>query len=263
MSKFIAIDWSGAIKQASKRIWLAEAKNGHLLRLENGRTRGEVTDHLISESCKDPDCIVGLDFAFSLPQWFLRKRRINSGPELWELTVREGAQWLADCCHPFWGRKGHPKPVLVEHFRVTEKDVSPVAGISAKSVFQINGAGAVGTGSIRGMPCLLKLRKAGFHIWPFDAPGLPLVIEINPPLLTGPVVKRRRQDREEYLLAKFTTLSSEHHNTAVSNEDAFDATVSALVMSQADDQLSKLACETNPIYRREGRIWSPGCRVEP
>ena len=34
--------------------------------------------------------------------------------------------------------------------------------------FQIGGAGAVGTGSIRGMPHLLTLARNGFGIWPFS-----------------------------------------------------------------------------------------------
>src|SRR6202012_1913196 len=40
-------------------------------------------------------------------------------------------------------------------------------GITAKSPFQIGGSGSVGTGSLRAMPALLRLREAGFRVWPF------------------------------------------------------------------------------------------------
>ena len=56
-------------------------------------------------------------------------------------------------------------------------------------MFQIGGAGAVGTGSIRGMPHLLTLADSGFTIWPFVSGGLPTVVEIYPRALTGPVNK--------------------------------------------------------------------------
>ena len=45
-----------------------------------------------------------------------------------------------------------------------------VRGIAPKSVFQIGGAGSVGTASLRGMPVLQRLREAGFAVWPFDRP---------------------------------------------------------------------------------------------
>jgi hypothetical protein len=46
----IAIDWSGRTGPDQKRvIWLAEASAGRLTRLENGRTRAELTDVLLEE----------------------------------------------------------------------------------------------------------------------------------------------------------------------------------------------------------------------
>lgn len=41
------------------------------------------------------------------------------------------------------------------------------------------------------------------------------------------------------------------------SEDAFDAAVSALVMASSTDRLAGLGEETDAVYRREGRIWSP------
>ena len=78
-----------------------------------------------------------------------------------------------------------------------------VKGITPKSVFQIGGSGSVGTASLRGMPMLLTLRKAGFRIWPFDSPaaGQPLVVEMYTRLNTGPVHKSNPAARAAYLAA--------------------------------------------------------------
>ena len=64
-------------------------------------------------------------------------------------------------------------------------------GITPKSPFQIGGSGSVGTGSLRAMPFLLRLREAGFRVWPFEDAALdakrpqPLLVEMYTRLLTG------------------------------------------------------------------------------
>lgn len=72
--RIMAVDWSGARRHPDRRIWLAEAAGDQLLRLEDGRDRQALTAHLIDESARDPEMIVGLEFAFSFPAWFLRER---------------------------------------------------------------------------------------------------------------------------------------------------------------------------------------------
>ena len=67
----IAVDWSGAVSGAQRKIWLAEAVGGQITRLESGRDRAAIADFLISEASRTPGLVVGLDFAFSLPGWFL------------------------------------------------------------------------------------------------------------------------------------------------------------------------------------------------
>ncbi|MEX0750548.1 MAG: hypothetical protein WD359_07030, partial [Dehalococcoidia bacterium] len=79
------------------------------------------------------------------------------------------------------------------------------------------GAGAVGTGSLRGMPMLHRLHAAGMHIWPYDDPGYPLVIEIYPRLLTGPVRKSSPQARARYI---DTWLAQPHGVTPTQNARA-------------------------------------------
>ncbi len=253
----LAIDWSGAKSGCEKTLWLAEAAGGQLLRLECGRCRTAMARHLIAEASGTPALVVGLDFAFSLPAWYLEERRLSTGPELWELASREAESWLTECAPPFWGRPGRKRPDLVEHLRQTDRSVPAVGGIRPKSVFQIGGAGAVGTGSLRGMPILKQLRDAGFAVWPFDAPRMPLVIEIYPRLLTGAVNKGDALARAAYLETHFPALSRDLSAKAVRSEDAFDACVSAMAMDAARDELSSLPTVADPQLLLEGQIWTP------
>ena len=249
----LALDWSGAVRAARRKIWLAEADGSALLRLENGRDRTEVADHLIALASEHPDLIVGLDFAFSFPAWFLRQHGFSSAHDLWAASEERGEQWLKTCPSPFWGRPGRPRPANVpDLFRRTELEVPAMAGIRPKSVFQIGGAGAVGTGSIRGMAVLHRLSEAGFSVWPFDPPRLPVVVEIYPRLLTGPVNKSSQVDRVQYLGDR---LHGDLLEKAASTEDAFDAAVSALVMAAHREELLALQQAQDDVERLEGRIW--------
>ena len=260
--RVIAIDWSGAKKGARRKIWLAEVIDGELVRLEKGRDRSEITEHLISEAQHSPQMIVGLDFAFSLPAWFLEDRRLSSAQELWALADEKADEWLAACQPPFWGKAGHPCPDIPGRFRLTEKSAPVTAGISPKSVFQIGGAGAVGTGSLRGIRVLHRLHQAGFSIWPFDPPGWPRVVEIYPRLLTKAVNKSHLGDRTEYLATHYPQLTAELQACAASGEDAFDAAVSALVMAEHVEDLMALPAVMDRQLLLEGLIWHPAWQSE-
>ena len=263
MTRFTAVDWSGAMAGARSAIWLAEARDGHLARLESGRDRTEVVDHLIGEAASDPGLVVGLDFAFSFPLWFTEHVGARSVEELWRIVAEEGERWLGSCEDPFWGRPGRPRPELPEDLRRTERRASGLERSSPKSVFQIGGAGAVGTGSLRGMPYLTALRSAGFSIWPFHETALPLVIEIYPRLLTGPVVKSREAERSAYLARCLPRIGDTLARKAAASPDAFDAAVSAVVMSRHADEIGALARSRDPAELIEGRIWWPrGSRRE-
>lgn len=243
-SRVLAIDWSGALSGARSRIWIAEVRaplpgsgavpgGGPLLtRLESGRTREEVIRHLCDEAARDPALVVGLDFAFSFPAWFCDAMGARTAEEVWEETTRLGEAWLSRCTSPFWGRPGHPRPKLPEHFRATEREVATRTGSSPKSVFQIGGAGSVGTGSIRGMPHLTALSREGFAIVPFSPPRLPWAMEIYPRILTGPVVKSDPEARRRALADGFPEIPEQLRQRAIGSEDAFDAALSAVVMAR-------------------------------
>lgn len=242
-ARVAAVDWSGRVQGASRFIWTAVAAGGELLALEADRDRTQLADHLVALALADPALVVGLDFGFSLPLWFLDRCGYEAGRDVSE-AVAEG--WLRDCPAPFWGRYGRRRGPEPQH-RLTELEVAP----NAKSVFQVGGAGAVGTGSLRGFPVLRRLRAEGFSIWPFDPPRPPVALEIFPRLLTGPVIKSRPAARAAYLSARGWPPE------AAVTEDAFDAAVSALVMDRHAEALAALPAEPDPVIRREGRIW-PG-----
>jgi hypothetical protein len=260
----VAVDWSGAVTGSSTHIWLAHVVDGELVALRNGRNRQEVVDDLVALRSRAPGgLVVGLDFSFSFPAWFVRAQSCATVGDLWETVERDGEGWLAACDTPFWGRPGRRRPELQAHLRHAEQSIS-VGGISPKSTFQIGGAGAVGTGSVRGMPHLRRLRAAGFSIWPFDLASPWTILEIYPRLLTGPVHKSSREQRALYLAeapwAGSVALTPAFAASIVESEDAFDAAISALVMGRHLADLADLATlrqSTDPLTLLEGDVWRP------
>jgi hypothetical protein len=230
------------------------------VRLECGRDRAETIAELVATARRDPRVVVGLDFAFSLPGWFLERLGVPTARALWERVAQDGERWLAESPHPFWGRPGVRAPRFDARrpaWRATEGEAVRERGVGPKSVFQIGGAGSVGTGSLRGMPHLVTLQNAGFSIWPFDPPRLPMAVEIYPRVLTGPVTKSSRVARALYLQARFADQRDDLLRLAESSEDAFDAFVSALRMQRHARQLLKGPVTYLPLESREGRIWRP------
>lgn len=267
--RIIAVDWSGAASGAARKIWLAEwlpsvdGEPAAIARLEAGRSREALIAHLVDEVARDPHVVIGLDFSFSLPAWFLQELGATDAPSAWAIVAREGERWLRDSPAPFWGRPGRKRPVVPEQLRRTERTLPAVGGIRPKSTLQVGGAGAVGTGALRGMPHLLALRSAGCAIWPFDPPHFPLVLEIYPRLLTGPVNKGNEDARARYLAARFPTLPTALASLAGESEDAFDALVSALTMGDAATAFAMLPAAIDDMARLEGAIWHPGVSASP
>jgi hypothetical protein len=262
--RVIAIDWSGQKKSPRKKIWLAEVTGGQMVRAECGRNREEIVDHLIAMGDEETNLVIGLDFAFSFPLPFCTEGGFTDHADIWRNVAEHGEDWLSTCCHPFWGRPGKKRPQHEYHFRKTEDLVSSELSTKAKSVFQIGGGGAVGTGSIRGMPHLLRLLDRGFNIWPFTSAEPPLVLEIYPRTLTGPVTKSKAEHRTRYFQQHpFPEIDTDSLARATSCEDAFDAAVSAVSMFRHLDQILALPQETDPHYLLEGKIWTPDDDSQP
>jgi hypothetical protein len=260
--RIVAIDWSGAKTGAAKKIWLAEARDGALERLEGGRDRDQIVEHLVDLRREGRPMVVGLDFGFSFPAAYLRERGFASAADAWAwLAAGRCADDLLTACEaPFWGRRGR-RPPIDHPYRQTELAVQRAEGVLPKSLFQIGGAGAVGTGSIRGMCALHALRAAGFAIWPFDDARAAIAIEIYPRLFARGVKKSRADDRAAHLAALRPKLPAVMRDIAASNDDAFDAAVTALAMSRHAAELGALSRIDDPVLQREGIIWWPEWRA--
>jgi hypothetical protein len=309
LQRVVGVDWSGDQGPGQRRkiwagVWTAadsfsslsssssSSLNVGTVLLESGRSRVELMEWLVEMARETPRMVVGFDFSFSYPAWFLREMGIGSAPEFWRVVADgQGERWLHRDCEDvrFWGRAGSlrhgkkPAEFCGEHahrmlrraetvLKVRAEIADPlaaarIAGIAPKSVFQIGGAGAVGTASLRGMPGLLRLQEAGFRIWPYDQPELqraPMVVEIYTRLMTGAVNKSSEVARTAYLAKKrkenalYAGISRPVMAKAKGSEDAFDALVTAMVMVEHRGEFARLRRTEDEVFRMEGRTWVPG-----
>jgi hypothetical protein len=307
VERVVAVDWSGRVDAAGQRrhiwagVWTAgSAKDGagaSKVALEAGRTRTELIEWLIELGRETPRMVVGIDCCFSYPAWFLEEHGCLTVFEFWrQVAAGKGEEWLhRDCADGrFWGKAGAgrlgQRPAefcgdqMHRMMRQTDMDnkilplreggdaerAAKMKGITAKSPFQIGGSGSVGTGSLRAMPALLRLREAGFRVWPFEDAALegdspkPLVVEMYTRLLTGAVAKSNLEARKAYLErqrkeeAVYAGLSRGVMAKALAGEDAFDALVSALEMVRWRAEFAGLKRTEDAALRLEGVTWRPG-----
>jgi hypothetical protein len=132
--------------------------------LENGRSREELIEWLVELAQETPRMVVGFDFSFSFPVWFLRELGIGSALEFWRVVADgQGEAWLHKDCEDarFWGKAGSrrtgkkPAEFCGEHahrmlrraetaLKVRAEIADPlqaakIAGIAPKSTFQMAG----------------------------------------------------------------------------------------------------------------------------
>jgi hypothetical protein len=313
--------WTAA---ASRKASGSGAGDPGKVTLEAGRTRAELVEWLIELGRETPRMVVGLDCCFSFPAWFLEEHGCATVFEFWrQVAAGKGEEWLHRDCGDarFWGKTGsgrvgrRPAEFCGEGMYTSlrrtdmENKVRPLLplgasgeaeaensaradaalriamrGITAKSPFQIGGSGSVGTGSLRAMPALLRLRQAGFRVWPFEdavltgAPPRPLVIEMYSRLLTGAVAKSNAAARKAYLARRrkqeaggsqdgsqsgsqlWAGLSRAVLAKALGSEDGFDALVSALEIVRWREEFPGLRRTRDAVMRLEGITWRPGVR---
>ena len=306
VQRVVAVDWSGDRSAAGQRkkiwagVWTAGAggrMDGGWVTLEGGRTRVELAEWLIELARETPRMVVGIDCCFSFPAWFLEEHGCDTVFEFWRRAAEgKGEEWLHRECADgrFWGVTGSARtgkrPAefsgegLRRMMRTTdwenkiavrmdggdEERAAKMRGITAKSPFQIGGSGSVGTGSLRAMPVLMRLREAGFAAWPFDAARLgadeptPLLVEMYTRLLTGPVAKSNGVARRGYLLEKkkidaaYAGLGRGVIAKAWASEDAFDALVCCVEMLKRRNEFVRLRATSDSVLRLEGITWRPG-----
>lgn len=298
MERVIAVDWSGDKGPGQrKKIWAGvwTASTGRVT-LESGRTREELFAWLVEMARETPRMVVGIDCCFSFPAWFLAEHGCATVFDFWQRVAEgQGERWLTreavDVARDvrFWGAP-HKRPEefcgagLARSMRTTDMDnkITPkmlegdperaakVKGITPKSPFQIGGSGSVGTGSLRAMPFLLRMREAGFRVWPYEGSLLgakkpaPLLVEMYTRLLTGAVKKSNPEARRAYLSAKkkedaaYARLSRSVLEKAMGSEDAFDALVCCMEMVRWRDEFPLLKATRDAVLRLEGITWRPG-----
>jgi hypothetical protein len=251
--RVLAVDWSGDARTPQRRIRLAEAEPGRLLAVWGGLDREGVVDLVVGLAATGP-LVVGLDFSFALPAWFAREHGCRDVEELWALVARDGEDWLRRCPPPFWGRPGTRRPPD-DPERPLLRRTEAASPHRPLSTFQIGGAGAVGTGSLRGMPLLTRLRAAGVAVWPFDDAARATVVEIYPRETTGAVVKSDATARRDRVAAD-GRIPAVMRGAASASEDAFDAAFAALALAEHAGEIAGLRRGTGDDLL-EGRIWRP------
>ncbi|HEY2193008.1 MAG TPA: hypothetical protein VGH76_12035 [Actinomycetospora sp.] len=256
-----AVDWSGDARSAHRRIRVAEARPGRLRSVRGGLDRDSVGELLLGLRDGDEPVVVGMDFSFGLAGWFATTHGATTLPQVWGLAARDGERWLRECPPPFWGRPGTRKPAedpARPLLRRTEQEARD-RGLRPLSTFQVGGAGAVGTGSVRGMALLGGWRAAGVGVWPLDAapgPAGVLLVEVYPRAMTGPVVKSSAAARAVTVAAD-PRVPAGLRDDVVATEDAFDAALAALGMAEHTAALAALPVLSDPTSLLEGRMWLP------
>ena len=136
MMQTIAIDWSGRERGAAEAIWFARVRDGALVELENGMERDEVIDTAIDAARREPQTVVGLDFAFAFPAWYSERRGWAGGRAIWD-AMRDDAEALLKRASRRSGagrglapkrsarRCARPRPTRPRHRRASSRSVGP------------------------------------------------------------------------------------------------------------------------------------------
>ena len=225
MSRFdtiLMVDWSGGhdrgpapVKDA---IWAGVVRDGiseEPVYLRNRQVaEGWLTDFLDGESAAGRRVLAGFDFPFGYPAgvaaaitgqadpfalWDWLEARIKDAPRTnnrWQVAGEMNA--LFPGIGPFWGNgsktdvDGLPrrKTVRAGH-GCTETRAVERSAPGTFSVWQLAGAGAVGSQVLMGLPVLARLRRRfgdALSVWPFEAPERQIVLaEIWPSLINRAV----------------------------------------------------------------------------
>lgn len=218
------VDWSGGNdtgpKPCADAIWSASAQDGKAAQPLYHRNRQALEGWLKTEIqgslAAGVRLLVGFDFPFGYPTGFAKAVTGQSDPfalwtylaELIEDTPKQNNRFDVAAelnrrfpgIGPFWGnglkrdiadlprkgltRDGHGMPER----RVAEKRAK-----GAFPLWQLSGAGAVGSQTLMGLPVLHRLRLAfsgQVRVWPFEPlDGAVAFVEIWPSLIVGPAPK--------------------------------------------------------------------------
>ena len=218
----LMVDWSGGNDRGKTpkkdAIWVCVARQGATetpVYLRNRKVAESwINDFLRAEHTAGRRVLAGFDFAFGYPAGFGQSLTGTDDPfAIWdwfETRVEDAPNTnnrfdLAGEINtrfpgtgPFWGnglRRDIPdlprKGLAREGHGMTEKRAAEQQAKGAFPVWQLSGAGAVGSQVIMGLPMLARLRKAfgqDIAVWPFEPLTTPIaMVEIWPSLIAKAV----------------------------------------------------------------------------
>jgi hypothetical protein len=215
--RVIIVDWSGRSSRSPKReskdaIWIGVCEAGHESQTYH-RSRADAEASLCSALVEGGRQLVGFDFPMGYPTGLARHLtgaddaralhgwiadEIHDGPDnannRFEVAARINSQLGGS--GPFWGcPRARPRPHL-SPFKLVDY---PALGLAekrrverenppAKPVWQLLGAGSVGSQALLGIPVVHRLAaRTGAAVWPFEPPQALTLAEVYPSLLASAV----------------------------------------------------------------------------
>ena len=208
---YLMVDWSANSepKSGADSVWycLLEPVEDRLLTI-NPRTRQhafeEIQEQLVDLVGRGRRALIGFDFPYGFPQGTGERLGFSGAPAwrvMWDelsLLIEDGADnrnnrfavaadvngGMTTGPAPFWGcppnqsgpflhaTKPKPWPDEIPQFRWADRAVTGL-----KSMWQLYGAGSVGSQALLGIPRLAALRddpalRAVSHVWPFESGGV-------------------------------------------------------------------------------------------
>ncbi|WP_373636901.1 gephyrin-like molybdotransferase Glp [Yoonia sp. BS5-3] len=223
------VDWSGGNDRGPKpkadAIWVCAARDGVAdapVYLRN-RALAEawITDFINAERAAGRRVLAGFDFAFGYPAGFGKVLTGSDDPfAIWDwfaahvqdapdgnnrFDLAGQINGLFPGIGPFWGnglkrdianlpRKGSARA----GHGMAERRQAELQAKGAFPVWQLSGAGAVGSQVIMGLPSLARLRKRfgkDLCVWPFEAQNAPIaIVEIWPSLIAKVIAATQPAD---------------------------------------------------------------------
>ncbi len=225
---FLMVDWSGGNDRGptpkKDAIWVCAARDGVAdapVYLRNRQVAESwINTFLLDEQAAGRRVLAGFDFSFGYPKgfgqaltgtddpfaiWDWFENRVKDSPDAnnrFDLAGEINA--IFPGIGPFWGnamkrdipdlpRKGLDR---ADHGMTERRAVEQVAK-GAFPVWQLSGAGAVGSQVIMGLPLLARLRrKHNVSVWPFEPLTAKVaLVEIWPSLIAQAVAETQPGDR--------------------------------------------------------------------
>lgn len=213
--RVIVVDWSGRATPSPREpgkdaIWIGLCEAGHETQ-DYFRTRHEASQWLSARLSEGGCQLTGFDFPMGYPTGLARRLtgdnsaralhgwiadRITDTPDNANnrFDVAAGINRVLGGPGPFWGCPVDlphlPRRKTIDYARLalSEKRQVERENPPAKPVWQLMGAGSVGSQALLGIPVVHRLSLAtGAGVWPFEAPRDLTLAEVYPSLLSAAI----------------------------------------------------------------------------